>query len=299
MGSRSGSRLYLGRRSAAFIVSARTGCDRRGFFILVAATTAKEHGEQVAATLAACAIARTGCAATGDFDRRGTDATFVVGDRLVITRKRLAVGRQMHGLAIREEACEFGAAHARPGANAANIHVNERRAGGRVIADATHLELHADFAQRLQLHVGKVEVHRLAEHVLALLGDALRARTQHAVGCRRTIGRDDVDIIARTALLVDFPDEVEKTRVHLGRFVATPVAKESVDLLQALGVVTAIALEGDLRLFLGMNEIEFQCPGLARGLYGRRETWRHEGSRNSNGCKNLRHLTGKGRADSR
>ena len=80
-----------------------------------------------------------------------------------------------------------------------------------------------------------------------------------------------MDIIARSALLVDFPDEVEKMGIHLRRLIAAPVAQEAVDLLQALGIVAAIALEGDRRFFLGVDEIELERARLACCLNGRRK----------------------------
>ena len=74
-----------------------------------------------------------------------------------------------------------------------------------------------------------IEVHRLAEAMLAVLGDAARAGAQHLVRGRRAIGGDDVDVVARAALLVDRPDEIEQLRVHLGVFVPPPVAEEVIE----------------------------------------------------------------------
>jgi hypothetical protein len=55
-------------------------------------------------------------------------------------------------------------------------------------------------------------------------------------------------------------DEIEQLRRHLGRLVVAPVAQEPVELLQALGVIDAVALEGDARGFVGVRVIEVERP---------------------------------------
>ncbi|MNT47418.1 hypothetical protein D3C72_1841320 [compost metagenome] len=107
-----------------------------------------------------------------------------------------------------------------------------------------------------------------------------------------------MDVIARAAPGVDFPHQVEQARIHLGRLVATPVAQEPVDLLQPLRIIATVALVGDLRLFLRMDEIELERARLAGGLDGRRHAGRDQRHRKGDGCQNLRHLTGHRRAES-
>ncbi|MNT10291.1 hypothetical protein D3C72_1451120 [compost metagenome] len=178
----------------------------------------------------------------------------------------------MQRIAVREDADEFLAAHARPGANATDIHVHEGRPRGRIEADAADLHLHADFTKAGKLHAGDIKVHGLAEHMLAFFGDAFGARPQETVGLRRAEGRNDVDVIGRATAAINFPDEIEKARVHACRLVATPVAQESVQLLQALLVIFSIALEGDDRLLACMDIIQFEAARLGGG-FRRRNTY--------------------------
>lgn len=198
----------------------------------------------------------------------GLLARLVGGERLVVAGKRLAVGRQMQRLAVREQRHQLAAAHARPRADVADVEMHEGRARLGIVADAAALHLERGRAQLRQRHAGNVEVHRLAEHVLALLGDARRAAAQHGVGGRRAIGGDDVDVVARADGAVDLPHQIEQARVHVGRLVAPPVAQELVDLLEALLIVAPVALVYDLGPFLGVDEIELEAAGLRTGLAG-------------------------------
>src|SRR5690606_3051519 len=127
----------------------------------------------------------------------------------------------------------LAAAHARPMAYVADIHVDEGRAGGRIVADAAVLHLQPDLAQLGERYVRQVEVERVAQLVLALLGDAAGTAAQHLVGRRRTIAADDVDVVARAGSPVNLPHEVEQARVDLDLLVLAPVAEDMVDLLQA------------------------------------------------------------------
>ena len=67
--------------------------------------------------------------------------------RLKDSRQRLAIGGQMHRLAIREQAGKLIVAHAWPGADIADIQMHEGRTRCRVEAHATDLHLHGNFAQ--------------------------------------------------------------------------------------------------------------------------------------------------------
>ena len=166
----------------------------------------------------------------------------------------------MQGVAVGEDAHQLLARHARPVADVAGVHVDEGRAGGRVEADAAELHLQADRAQLGERHVGNVEVHRLAEHVLAVLGDALRAAAEHAVGRRRAIAAHHLDVIVRSGLLVDLPEQVEQMRVHLDHAVLAPVAQELVERLEAVAVVNAIALVDDDGALVGVEIVEPERP---------------------------------------
>src|SRR5690606_35003555 len=116
--------------------------------------------------------------------------------------------------------------------------------------DAANLAFHGRSAQLGQRDAGNVEVHRGAAHMLGIVSNARRILGQHGVGGGGAIGGDDVDRLGAADVLIDLPDEVEQARVHLGRFVATPVAQEIVKLVQAGLNILTVALEDDARGFL-------------------------------------------------
>ena len=178
-----------------------------------------------------------------------------VGERERIAGERLSVGRDMDGAAVREDAGELVVRHARPVAHAADVHVDE---GARIEADAAALEPKACDAQLLDRNAGNLEVDRLAEHVLAELGDAARAPAQHRVGGRRAVRRDDVDRLLGLHLARNFPQDVEQLRVHPRLVVVAPVAQEIVELFQAVFVVAAVALErdGDVVVAVGVAKVD-------------------------------------------
>ena len=169
----------------------------------------------------------------------------------------------MQGLAVGEDLDQLLTAHPRPVPNRAGVHVNE--VGGRIEADATHLSAQADGAELGYRHAGDEEVHRLALHVLAVLGDALRALAQRAIRGWRAIAANDADMLVGPALLINRPDEIEELRIHLGRFVPPPVAQELIHLGKAGLVVFAVALVDDGGAFLGVGVVELEGPGLGLG----------------------------------
>ncbi|MNV33234.1 hypothetical protein D3C71_1245950 [compost metagenome] len=69
-----------------------------------------------------------------------------------------------------------------------------------------------------------------------------------------------MDIVGGAAALVNFPDEIEKARVHPRRLVATPVAQQPVGLRKALLVKPAIALVGNRCPLARMGEVQLQRP---------------------------------------
>ncbi len=171
-------------------------------------------------------------------------------------------------------------AHPRPGTHRADVEVDERRARTRVPADAAALHLHADGPDLVDRSVGQVEVHRLAEHVLAELGHRLGAAAQHRVGAGRAVGGDDVDRLVRADLPVGLPHGVEQARVHLGRLVDAPVAQEPVELLQGRPVVAPVAAERDGGALLGVGVEDRERAGVAVGdrilRAGRRGQGQHD-----------------------
>ncbi len=171
----------------------------------------------------------------------------------------------MHRTAVREDAHQFLAADARPVAHAADIEMHERRSGSRIETNAAALQAKTDVAQLLQRHAGDEKVHRLAEHVLAELGDAVALPAQHGVGLRRAIAADDVDRLLGSKLALHFPNEIDQVRILRDLFIAAPVAQDVVDLLQRLVVVTAVALVGDGEVFVGVDVVQGDRAGIAFG----------------------------------
>ena len=138
-------------------------------------------------------------------------AALDVGLRHLIAGQRRAVRRQMHGAAIREQLDELLARHARPGAHVADVEMHERRARGRVVADAAALQPHRGLAELLERNAGDVEVDGLAERVLAVARDAgaLAAAAEHFVGAGRAVAADDLDRLLGADLLIDLPEQID------------------------------------------------------------------------------------------
>ena len=238
-------------RSRSGNLRCRNGRGGSGFGLVVFLLSAKERRQQASTLLAVRRVA------TGRAAHRAATA-LVVGKSGLVARQGLAVRRQMQGFSVREQLDQFLAAHPWPGAHTGDIKMHERRAGFRIITDATALQLHSDGPQFRKLDARDEEIHCPAEHVLALVSLSAACPAQHRVGCRRPVGRDNVDIIAGTRLAIDFPDEIEQARIHFGRLVAPPVPQKPVQLVEAGLIIAAIALEDDLGLFLGVDIIEFE-----------------------------------------
>ena len=171
----------------------------------------------------------------------------------------------MHGAAVREHLGELVMRHARPVTDAAGVEMHEGRARGRIEADAAALQAQAGGADVRQRHARNVEVDRVAKHVLAVARHAGGAAAQHRVGGGGAVGGDDVDRLLAVDVAVDFPEDVEQPTIHLGLFLAAPVAKEVIELLQRLFVVAPVALEGDGEVFAGMGVVEGEGAGLVEG----------------------------------
>ena len=85
----------------------------------------------------------------------------------------------MDGAAIGEYPGQLIMRHARPVTDAAGIEMNERRSRGRIETDAATLQAKPGGADLLERNFGDIEVHRVAEHVLAEAGDAGRSAAKH------------------------------------------------------------------------------------------------------------------------
>src|SRR5215475_15593873 len=99
----------------------------------------------------------------------------------------------MNGPPIREHASELIVGHARPMADATDIKMHERRSRRRVVAHTSALQTQAGLPQLLQRCARDVEIHRLAERMLAELRHASAAPSQHRVGCWRTVSTNHMD----------------------------------------------------------------------------------------------------------
>ncbi|MND60151.1 hypothetical protein D3C80_513720 [compost metagenome] len=93
-----------------------------------------------------------------------------------------------------------------------------------------------------------------------------------------------MDVILGATAPIDFPDEIEKTRVHLCRLVLAPVTQEIVDLLKTLGIEAAVTLERNFGLFAGMDEVELEAA-VFRSRLGHLHG--PDGSSNDSKCRTL------------
>ena len=170
----------------------------------------------------------------------------------------------MHGAAVREYPGQLVVGHARPVADAAGIEMNERRSRGRIETDAAALQTKPGGTDLLERNVRNVEIHRMAEHVLAEAGHAGGAAAKHGVGGGRAVGGDDLDRLLAVDVAVDFPEDVEQVTIHRGLVLAAPVAEEIIELLERFFVVTPVALEGDGEVFVGMGVVEGKGAGFVQ-----------------------------------
>ncbi len=155
--------------------------------------------------------------------------------------------------------------HARPHADAADVHVHEGRSGLGIEADAAARQAQADLADRFERDARNEEVHGAAENMLAVTRNALAAAPQHGVGRRRAVAAHDLDRRLRSGLALHLPDQIDQARVHVGRFAAPPVAQEPVEFFQRGLVVAPVALIGDGDVFAGMDVVQGDGARLALG----------------------------------
>ncbi len=222
--------------------------ERPGIGLLVVA--AKQRCPQaLAARGGDRALVRIGHRIAGD----RTAARQDLGLGQLVACQGAAISGDVHGLLIGEQPHELVARHARPGADRSDIEMHEGRVRVWIEADAATLQAHPDLADSRRGHVGQVEVHRLAEHVLAVLGDGARAAPQHGVSVGRAIGGHDVERLLGAELALHLPDDIEQARVHADRLVGAPIPQGPVQLLESGGNIAAILLEGDRRLLLRMH----------------------------------------------
>ncbi len=254
--------------TAAVVAAGAAGAALGVVVLIVAAAQPQKLGERVEAVLRHAGIGDLHAGAARGVDRhfRGSAAVLAdIGERQRIAGQRPAVGGDVHGAAVGEHADQLLAGHARPMPHAAGVHMHERRAGGRIEADAAALQPQADDAKLLDRHAGNIKIHGVAEHVLAEARDAVAAPPQHGVGFRRPVAAHDPDRLLRSGLALHLPDQVDQVRIHARFFFAPPIAQQPVELLQRRLVVTAVALERDGDVFVGMDVVQRDGAGVALG----------------------------------
>src|SRR5258708_40006750 len=115
----------------------------------------------------------------------------------------------MHGTAVREHLGELIVRHSRPVPNAAGIEMDERRSRCRIEPDAAALQAKPGEADLLKRYVRNVEIHGVAEHVLAEAGHPRGTAAPHGVGSGAAGPRDDLDRLLAIDVAGDFPEELE------------------------------------------------------------------------------------------
>ena len=171
----------------------------------------------------------------------------------------------MHGAAIGEYLDQLIVGHARPVADAAGVEMDERRSRRRVEADAAALQAKPRETDLLERHVRNVQVHGVAEHVLAETGHPRRTAAKHGVGGGGAVGGNDLDRFLGVDVAVNFPQDIEQVAIHHGLVLGAPVAKIVIELFQRLLVVASIALEGDGEVFVGVGVVERKGAGFVLG----------------------------------
>src|SRR5260370_3650645 len=97
----------------------------------------------------------------------------------------------------------------------AGVQMYEGSARCRVKSAPTALRPQARFAQLLERHARDVEIDRLAQHVLAELGDPARAPPQHRVGLGRAVSAHDPDQLDAAAALERSEEHTSELQSHL------------------------------------------------------------------------------------
>src|SRR5436305_10401941 len=100
-----------------------------------------------------------------------------------------------------------------------------------------------------------------------MLAEARHARgaaAEHGVGGGGSVGGDDLDRLLAIDVAVDFPKDVEEVTIHRGLFLAAPVSKIMIELLQRRFVIAPVALESDSKVFFGVGVVERKRAGLVQ-----------------------------------
>ena len=145
-----------------------------------------------------------------------------------------------------------------PAAWATRIHVHEVRC--LVVSDATAFHGECRVAQGAGLDAFETNVDRLAQNMLAALGDpaVLASAAKHFVGFRRAIGRHDLVCAITIERLSNVIDQIEELRVHLSLVTGSEVEQKIIDLFERRGDVGTITCIDDVQSLASMGMIERQ-----------------------------------------
>src|SRR4051794_5568277 len=73
-----------------------------------------------------------------------------------------------------------------------------------------------------------------------------------------------MDRLLAVNVAVDFPEDVEQMTIHRGLFLAAPVAKKVIELLQRRFVIAPVTLESDGEIFIRMGVVEGEGAGFVQ-----------------------------------
>lgn len=182
----------------------------------------------------------------------------------------------MNGLSIWKDPGKLAASHARPMTDTSCIHVHERCVRAWIIADTANVLAQTDGPELGYIDARDKEVHGAALRVLAFLGHTTGALAQHVVRLQGPVAGNHVNVFVRIGFLVDFPNQIEQLRIHIGGLIPAPVAHEMVQFLEARSDIPPIALEGNVGPLFGMGIVQLQgsclCAGICCAEYSERAT---------------------------
>ena len=114
---------------------------------------------------------------------------------------------------------------------------------------------------------------------------------------RRPVCGENVDRLRRPGFAINFPDDVEEMRVHLGRLVEPPIPAEIVELIERPRVIDAIDHEGERAGFVGVLVREGDGPRVAVGDRRLSRVWNKPSDRERRRHRQLRRRPAAARAD--
>jgi len=130
-----------------------------------------------------------------------------------------------------------------PAANGPEIHVDKLRL--RIVADTAAVQIERGVAQTSGGNARHANVDGLAQHVLAVLGDADSGAAKKFVAPRRAVAADNVDFSAGMA---DgggqITEQIEKARIEINDITGAMIPQEMIEAIDRVGKI-GIALAID------------------------------------------------------